>query len=59
MKLDKYKKWFLEIVLHFLIADYSSWRVLEPLIFYRKQKKYRSKLNVKSAGLRWLKKTLT
>ncbi len=52
MKLDKYKNRFLKIVLDFLIADYSSWKVLEILIFKRKQKKYRSKLNVISAGLK-------
>jgi len=33
MKFDKYEKWFLKIVVDFLIADYSSWNVLETFIF--------------------------
>jgi hypothetical protein len=32
MKLDKYKKWFLKIAVDFLIADYSSWKVLKTFI---------------------------
>ena len=43
MKLDKYKKWFLKIIFDFLIADYSSWKVLETFIFKRRKSRDRLK----------------
>jgi len=43
MKLNKHKKYFLKIVLDFLIADYSSWKVLETLIFRRQKSRDRLK----------------
>jgi hypothetical protein len=48
MKLASYKKWFLKIVLDFLISDYSSWKVLEMLIFERRKPRDRLKPNLDS-----------
>jgi len=43
MKLDKYKKCFLKIILDFLIADYLSWKALEIFIFKRRKSSDRLK----------------
>jgi hypothetical protein len=35
MKFEEYKKWFLKIVLNFLIGDHSSWKILGKFILNR------------------------
>ena len=37
MKLDKYKKSFLRLILNFLRDDYLSWKVFERLSFNQKK----------------------
>jgi len=46
MKLDKNKKWFLKIVLDFLISDYSGWKVITSIssgCCFKSNKVYRKK----------------
>jgi len=50
MKLDKYKKSSLRLILNFLHDDYLSWKVFEKLSFHQnkfEQRNKKGRLNVK------------